>query len=78
MSDNPKKLYRSKKNRMIAGVCAGLAEYFNIDPTVVRLIYILLTIFTAIAPFVIIYLIMWIIIPNQTESINTDIDKKNF
>ena len=57
MQDNAKKLYRSKKNKVISGVCAGIAEYLNIDPTVVRLIYILLTIFTAVAPFVIIYLI---------------------
>jgi phage shock protein C len=63
MTDHAKKLYRSKRNKIIAGVCAGIAEYFNIDPTIVRLIYILLTIFTAVAPFVIIYLIMWIIVP---------------
>ncbi len=76
MADNAKKLYRSKKNRVISGVCAGIAEYLNIDPTIVRLIYILLTIFTAVAPFVIIYLIMWIIVPEQPEFIDTDINKK--
>jgi phage shock protein C len=67
MPDNAKKLYRSKTNRVISGVCAGIAEYLNIDPTVVRLIYTLLTIFTAVAPFVIIYLIMWIIVPERPE-----------
>ena len=36
-----KKLYRSKKNEKICGVCAGIAEYFNIDPTIVRLIWAL-------------------------------------
>jgi phage shock protein C len=68
MTDNAKKLYRSKKNKVIAGVCAGIADYFNVDPTIVRLIYVLLTIFTAIAPFVIIYLVMWIIVPDQPEN----------
>lgn len=70
MVDNAKRLYRSKKNRVIAGVCAGIAEYLNVDPTIVRLIYILLTIFTAVAPFVLVYLIMWIIVPEQPDSIN--------
>ena len=36
-----KRLYRSKKNRIIAGVCGGIAEYFNIDPTIVRLLWLL-------------------------------------
>lgn len=41
-----KRLYRSRKDRMISGVCGGLAEYFDMDPTVVRLIFVLLTIFS--------------------------------
>ena len=69
MVDNTKKLYRSKKNRVITGVCSGIAEYFSIDPTIVRIIYIVLTLFTAVAPFVILYLIMWIIVPDQPPSI---------
>ena len=76
MADDAKKLYRSKKNRVISGVCAGIAEYLNIDPTIVRLVYILLTIFTAVAPFVLIYLVMWIIVPERPEFIDTDINKK--
>lgn len=76
MAENAKRLYRSKKNKLICGVCAGIAEYFNIDPTVVRLIYILLTIFTAVAPFVIIYLIMWIIVPERSDFIDTNINNK--
>ena len=46
----PKRLYRSRRNSMIAGVCGGLAEYLNMDPTVVRLIYVLLSLFTAAFP----------------------------
>lgn len=67
MADNAKKLYRSKNNKVISGVCAGIAEYLGVDPTIVRLIYILLTIFTAVAPFVLIYLIMWLIVPEGPD-----------
>jgi phage shock protein C len=42
--NKPKKLYRSGENRIFGGVCGGIGEYFNIDPTIVRLIWVLLTI----------------------------------
>ena len=57
----PKKLYRSRRERKIAGVCGGLAEYFGIDPTWVRLIFILFF-FAGGAAFMI-YLILWMVIP---------------
>jgi len=56
-----KKLYRSRRDRMIAGVCGGLAEYFNVDPTVVRLIFVLFFILGGAAFLV--YLLMWLIVP---------------
>ncbi|MDA8226986.1 MAG: PspC domain-containing protein [Desulfitobacterium hafniense] len=55
-----KRLYRSR-NKMIAGVCAGLAEYMGVDPTVVRLLTVLAVWFMGISIFL--YLIAWIIIP---------------
>jgi phage shock protein C len=57
----PKKLYRIPSEGMIGGVCAGLAQYLNTDPTVVRLIFVLLT----LAGFsgLLIYIIMWLIVP---------------
>lgn len=58
-----KKLYRSRKNSMIAGICGGLAEYFNIDPAWIRLAFILL--FFAGGCALLVYLIMWVIIPLQ-------------
>lgn len=61
--ESQKKLYRSKKG-MIAGVCAGIADYFGWDPTIVRLGYVLLSIFTAFSGFIV-YLIMWFVIPKQ-------------
>ena len=57
-----KKLFRSKKNRMIAGVCGGIAEYLEIDPTVVRLIWVLL-VFLSFGAAIIAYIIAWIIVP---------------
>jgi phage shock protein C len=56
-----KKLYRSRKERMIAGVCGGLAEHFGIDPTWVRLIFILF--FFAGGATFLLYLILWLIVP---------------
>ncbi len=57
-----KTLTRSKSNRMIAGVCAGLADYLNIDPTVVRLLFVL-GFFVAGPGLAIAYLIMAIVTP---------------
>ena len=59
---NDKKLVRSN-NKLVAGVCAGIAEYFAIDPTLVRVIYAALTLFTAGFPGVILYIIMMLIMP---------------
>lgn len=57
-----RKLYRSRRERMIAGVCGGLAEYFNIDPTWVRLIFIVFF-FLGGSAFLV-YIIMWLIVPS--------------
>lgn len=57
-----KKLYRDSQNAMLGGVCSGLAYYFNIDPTAVRLIVVLLTIISA-STMGIVYLILWIVVP---------------
>ena len=56
-----KRLYRSKTERMIGGVCGGLAQYLNLDPTLVRLFFLLLLLLPG--PGVVIYLIMWAITP---------------
>jgi len=57
-----KTLYRSKSNRMIAGVCAGLGDYLNIDPTIVRLLFVL-GFFTFNGAMLLVYLIMAIVTP---------------
>ena len=58
-----KKLYRSRSNRVIAGVCGGLAQYLGIDPTVVRLIMALVTFVGGMS--LLVYLIAWLIIPEE-------------
>ena len=60
-----KKLYRSRKNSMIAGVCGGLGEYLNVDPTIMRLVAVLLVFADGIG--LIAYIIAWIIIPRNPE-----------
>jgi phage shock protein C len=66
MNTETKKLTRSTSNRMIAGVCAGLGEYLGIDPTVVRLLFVL-GFFGLHGGLVLAYLIMAIIVPEQTQ-----------
>lgn len=63
--EGPKKLKRSINDKMLAGVCGGIAQYSNIDATIVRLIFAFATIFTAVFPGVLIYLILWIIVPKE-------------
>ena len=61
---NPsKRLYRIREGRVVAGVCAGIAAYFGIDPTLVRLLFALFTIFGGAG--VLLYLVAWIVIPEE-------------
>ena len=61
-----KKLTRSK-DRIFAGVCGGLAEYFGIDATIARIGYVLISILSAAFPGLIVYLILMLIIPNSDQ-----------
>lgn len=60
----PKRLTRSK-DKMVAGVLSGIADYLNIDPTIIRILYVILSIASIGFPGLIAYLIMWIIIPEE-------------
>ena len=65
-SGKVRRLYRSSRDRILGGVCGGLAEYLNLDPTIVRLAWVFLTL---LWPFsgvmVLLYFIMWIIVPRK-------------
>jgi phage shock protein C len=65
MSDRQpaRKLYRSRQDRFFAGVCGGIGEYFNIDPTFVRILFVGLSFVFLSA--VVVYIIMWLIVPEQ-------------
>jgi phage shock protein C len=58
-----RRLYRSKTNRQLAGVCGGLAEYFNLDVTLIRVLFVLLAVLGGSG--LVIYVAMWIIVPKQ-------------
>ncbi len=60
----PKKLYRSEKNRILAGVAGGISEYFNIDPVLIRIVFILAALSGGSG--VLLYFILWLIIPSQS------------
>jgi phage shock protein C len=62
---NYARLYRSKKDRMIAGICGGLADYFHMDPTWVRLLFIIFLLVGGSAFLV--YIIMWLVVPVNPE-----------
>lgn len=64
-----KRLYRSEKDKMLGGVCAGIADYLNIDPVIVRVIFVL--IFLAEGIGLMIYVLLWIIVPEE-KSTKTD------
>jgi phage shock protein C len=59
-----KELKRSRTNRMVAGVCGGIGEYLGIDPNVIRLIWVVVTVFT-VGTGVLAYLLAWLIIPEE-------------
>jgi phage shock protein C len=61
------RLYRSATQRMIAGVCGGLGEYFDIDPTLVRIVYVLVTIATGVFIGVALYILLWLIVPAEAS-----------
>ena len=60
-TNNP--LYRSRRQRMIAGVCGGLAQWLGWDPTAMRILYVAVSIFSAAFPGILVYLILWVVMP---------------
>lgn len=66
MSAEYRRLYRSRKDRMLAGVAGGVAEYFNVDPTLIRLLFVIFTL--AGGPGLIAYIILWIVVPEEPTS----------
>ena len=72
MPDVSRPLRRSRTNRQIAGVMGGLAEYFNVDPTLLRVIYVVGSIVSAAFPGVLVYLLLWLLIPEAEDLAGPD------
>lgn len=62
-----KKLSRSRNNKIIGGVCAGIAAYLGWDPLKVRILYVLISILSAAFPGILVYIILWFIMPEEKE-----------
>ena len=61
--DPTRKLHRSRTDRKLAGICGGLAQYFNVDPTLVRVLFVLLAVLGGSG--LVLYVAMWIIVPKE-------------
>ena len=68
MTGTPKRLYRSRKDRKVAGVLGGIAEYFHLDPSWVRIAYVIATLVTAVAPLTFLYFVMAFVIPRAPKT----------
>lgn len=64
-----KRLYRSRRDRMVAGIASGMAEYLNVDPTIVRLVWVLLLLPGGV-PGLLLYVLFWIIMPEEPGAIS--------
>jgi phage shock protein PspC (stress-responsive transcriptional regulator) len=64
-----KKLYRSEKDRKVAGVCGGLGEYFDIDPVIPRIVFLVLLV--GAGSGILLYLVFWFIMPTESEITST-------
>ena len=69
-----KKLYRSETNKQIAGVCAGLAEYFDVDVTLVRIAFLVMMLMGG--PGFLLYVVLWFVIPEESQVIYQDVLKR--
>ena len=65
MARQVRSLTRSSRNKMIGGVCGGFGEYFDVDPTAIRVGYVLISIFSAAFPGILVYLLAWLIMPKD-------------
>ncbi len=68
MADLARPLRRSRSNRQIAGVVGGLAEYFRVDPTLLRVIYVVGSLVSAAFPGILVYVLLWLLVPEAEGS----------
>jgi len=66
VSNEPKRLYRSRDDRWLAGICGGIGAYFGLDPTLIRVLFALFAL--AVGGGILLYILLWIIIPLEPEA----------
>lgn len=66
-----KRIYRSRAEMQLAGLCGGLGEYFQVDPVLIRLLFVLGTLLTGVVPGVVAYLVGWLIVPVEPLPIHS-------
>jgi phage shock protein PspC (stress-responsive transcriptional regulator) len=71
-----KRFYRSRTNKKLGGICAGIGDYFSIDPTIVRILVFTIGLCTAVVPLLLIYFVVWIIAPEAPKKHKTSRCKK--
>ena len=62
-----KRLYKSEDDKKLSGVCGGIGEYVNVDPTAIRVVYVIITLLTGVLPGIIAYIALEIIMPTKKE-----------
>jgi len=65
VADRANRLHRSRRHRMIAGVCGGLAEWLGWDPTLVRILYVVVSVLSAAFPGILVYIVLWVLMPDS-------------
>lgn len=71
-----KRLYKNKQYAKIGGVCQGLGEYFDIDPTIIRVLWVIAALFYGTG--LLIYFVMWAILPEKNEVMNNNVDNPEY
>ncbi|HET8837087.1 MAG TPA: PspC domain-containing protein [Gemmatimonadales bacterium] len=72
MADVTRPLRRSKTDRVIAGVVGGLARYFGVDPTLLRVVYVVGSVVSAAFPGILVYILLWLLIPEAEDRVGPD------
>jgi phage shock protein C len=72
MPDVSRPLRRSRTSRQIAGVVGGLAQYFGVDPTLLRVVYVVVSLLSAAFPGLLVYLLLWLLVPEADDRAGPD------
>ena len=68
MGERPKRMYRSRSDRKLMGVLGGVAGYLGLDPSLVRIVYLIVTILTGFVPGIFLYLVMALVVPKEEKA----------